>query len=177
MLLGVMWYGWARKDLELIENLRKYAEEHNLVMGQGDGSIDGFGRTILSPQLYSLLSALESKLSVGLDGVVFEDHLRALRLGLLDRVAGLTDGERAELAALADQAPRNALFQALAGRKAEAERLLLEQFPSDRLPTSADWCESYRYQRDQDTLEPCPAEGRTHPGVDFLFTSAVLTGM
>ncbi len=64
--------------------------------------------------------------------------------------------------------------------KSEALAMLLNEgfFPSDGLPTSANYCTDWLTQRDDDPKDwsPCPDEAKTHSGGEFLFAAALLLG-
>jgi len=54
---------------------------------------------------------------------------------------------------------------------------LLAMFPHDRLPTTADWCADYLWQRDNnENYRPCKPR-KVHFGTDFLMAAWVLRNM
>lgn len=117
----------------------------------------------------------------------FEAHLQVLH-GLLRALAlgGASQTDLDTFKAQADRQSRNALFQAvyhlyLDGDQEAAVAALADDglFPPGRLPTVADRCEEYLYQRDDDAEDPegdwrpCSGVGKPHSGTDLLFALAV----
>lgn len=189
-LLMVLAYGVAYEDVGLLQDVFSYGKDHRFVMGDGDAF-----RTVMRPSLQSLYARAIHKFG-GADfaerflppiefGVRedFEAHLQVVSILIQAKVDGaITDGALEILRAQAARQPENALFAAALSRfdgsvQARAQELLMHYWPNDRLPTSSDWCESWLTQRDFGTdWEPCPDQGKTHSGGDFLFAAAVLTG-
>lgn len=178
MLLGVMWYAYYHRDLELAENLWSYGRARHWIMGDGVRS-----RTQFSPSLVASLGQLIHVLggedhaeryllphfdAPGLIG--FEAHLQVLNILLRLRLYGKID-EVAEqrIKEQIAREPQNPLFQYAAGNTSEAINLLKRIFPAKRLPTSDDHCAPWLFQRDFGRhWEPC-ADGKTHSGGDLLF--------
>lgn len=138
----------------------------------------------------------------------FECHLLSLYIWLRARIHGGASAKEIEhLRDLVNKSPRNAIFSGLAakydnGNFTPAAEVLLDEslFPADRLPTSAERCTEYLWQRfetEEVTVEvenedgqfikvvqtqpnpdwlPCPEENKVHDGVDFLIAAALVLG-
>lgn len=189
MLLGLMVYSVHFHRLDILENLWTYGQDHNWKMGRGDD------RTVLTPASIGRLARAirylggadhPERLISDIPSVVpgFEGHLSLLGIMLDARTeGGVSPLDLQALRSLASQMPDNALAQALLhkytdGDQTTATRLLLETWPADRLPTSADWCEEWRVQRaDQDPgLQSCSTQAVTHTGGDLLFVASLILG-
>lgn len=181
------------KDLAWVNRYLAFA---NTNKGKICDAIDDFytvGRCMLTPTIWTLLYDAQTKLegeapaalkdsSDDAQPVDYEAHLQVLRILLRGRISGaITDGELASLKAQAERVPENALFQAayhrfLDGDQSAAYRLLLDEkhWPDAALPTSAQHCTDYLYQRDSAAdWAPCPEEGETFDGTDFVFAAYV----
>lgn len=114
----------------------------------------------------------------------FEAHLQMLKVWLSGQIYGaITESELAVAAGQAAREPNNALYQAIFHRFSDGDQsaaytLLFAQFPAGRLPSNdKDWCEEYKYQRDENDKDwwPCPGEPLSiHSGTDFSFTVHIL---
>lgn len=114
----------------------------------------------------------------------YQAHLTVLHAFLRGLVYGaLTDLEVKTIKSQVDRQPRNAFYQAVYhrftdGDQTTATRLLMDEsfFPADALPTSANYCTDYLWQRDDGTANwtPCPDEAKTHTGADWLVAAAVV---
>lgn len=188
MLLGLALYAWHFKDLDIVTGVINYGKEHKWTMGDGDPF-----RAIMRPTLIATYYDISRELgadpgdppkdaSLVPDG--FEAHLatvhallRALVLG------GASQSDLDAFKAQAERQPKNALFQAayhlyLDGDQKAAVEALADDvlFPPDRLPTVADRCEEYLYQRDDKPNDwgPCADKAaKPHSGTDLLFALAV----
>ena len=198
MLLGLALAIWKDRNLGAAERLLSYSEANNRVIGEAKDTETLLGRAFLSPAIEATYYELRYRLggensprrgyipdmSTGLTG--FQAHLQAL--GILLRGAiygGILDQDLSVLASLRRRQPDNALFQVLYagftnGDAQDAIDVLMNEtwFPNDRLPESSDRCESYLWQRDQnsDDWQPCPEKDEQHPPVDFMFVSELLLG-
>ena len=109
--------------------------------------------------------------------VGYKAQLQEIFLMLRDKVYQTNDLIANELRdKLAEQNPENPLMQAMAGNKDAAIDLLLNTWPADRLPTSSDWCSSWRLEQGPtgNGLKPCPDENKTHSGGDLLFVARLI---
>jgi hypothetical protein len=189
MLLGVFWYGWHFRDLDLLESTWQHLERNNFVAGEGERS-----RTQVNPVLLGTLAQLIHRLG-GPDRAVrltpavwapvdgYERHLQVMHV-MLRWEAGLESLVAAAAIKRAyEQDKQNVLFGAAYARIGGlspylAEKKLLESkwhFP-DRLATSSDRCEEWVTQRNPNDigLLPCPEQGRIHSPGDWLFAYRLL---
>lgn len=185
------------KDLAWLESFIAFGNERNWMVCDADDLVTKMSRCQITPGLVKLIYDARDYLrggSLALDGSHalvddFEAHLRVISYRIAGRVYGaLTDGELADLKALAKSEPNNGLFQAIYhkyddGKQGGTIALLEDEahWPVDRLPTSNEHCENYLYQRsymkgadvNSDWL-PCPDEGKTHEGTEFSLTVKIL---
>lgn len=139
-------------------------------------------------------SAIGTNLPDDRDG--FERHLAVLttmRNGLVE--GALNDNSLKQLEHAAAAQPRNALYQAayhlFGNGDQEAAFGALQDaalFPASALPTSANYCTDYLFQRDDDSAgrpdgkrpdwAPCGdgSEGAEGRGIDFIFAASVALG-
>lgn len=189
MLLGVYWFAWDQRRLDIAEELWQYGSDHNWKMGAGDT------RTILTPGMVGLLAKLIHALN-GADhperfytetqystDVGYQSHLTMLHI-LLDGElnSGITDKQLETLEKIARLNSENPLAQAALhvytdGNHESAASLILGTWPVDRLPTTKDWCEEWRTQRkDHDSgFQPCSGNS-SHSGGDLLFVLRIIRG-
>jgi hypothetical protein len=197
MLLGLSLALWQKDDRAAVNRLLHYSQKNKGILG---GAIDGeelAGAATMSPSLLSLYSELDYLLSgrtspnrgyfpeLGKTFAGFEAHLMALRLIMKSSLyGGLIDTDFDLIARKTSEQPQNGLFQAIhhsftdGDGRAAADILLNEgYFPANDLPGSAQRCELYLWQRDQDTKDwlPCASESKTFPAVDFFWVYALLT--
>lgn len=193
-LLGLFWGAHTTRDLALLERVWAYGSSRTWFMGDDDA---GGVHTLLKPRQVALLAAVIHKLG-GKDHVErryhapgyaqcqgYECALQVYEITLRGEVeGGLTNAERGALKQAADRQRENPLTQAAYhlytdGEQSIARDLLLRlpRYPADHLPASADVCDPWPVQRDDDdaSLSPCPSEHRTHSGGDFLFTYRLIT--
>jgi hypothetical protein len=189
MLLGVLWWAWRERQLAVAEELLAAALRDDLVVGEWDGSVEGFSRVVVTPGLLGTMAQVVYALG-GSDVAVrhvpistipvprgYQRHLHALHLRLRHEAGDeISDSAKETLRTYEKEDPNNPLFPAVLGDAPRVSFLLTKLWPSDRLPTSEDWCESWRIQRADDdlSLNPCQ-EGKTHSGADFLFVYSLLT--
>lgn len=178
MLVGLAWYCYVNKRLDLSESVIKYALSHKLIMGEGTPT-----RTLMTPGLLStyawisyrlggpsrwLLRYIPQSESKGLVG--FQAHLSVLHILLRNKLTG-KDKYKDVLLKHAQREPNNALFQFAAGYKDAAKVLLANEkfWPANRLPTAKDRSTQWLFQRDYGPdWEPEDSE-KKHSGGDFLF--------
>lgn len=183
MLMMLFPYLYATGNQQNLKEIYNYGKANGWVMGRGLLS-----RTVMTPPMIFTLQRMigfnpseipNSSKEIAKAG--YEKHLDAIDLLLKGMIGdGLNDTQYEEIRKYADDNPRNALFVALYrkykdGNQQQAIDILLDEslFPSDRLPTSADRCEEYLWQRDNGTdWQPCD-QNKTHDGVDFLMAAYV----
>lgn len=194
-LLGLMLYSWKLKRHDHIQGLIAYGEANGWFMGDAIDAKTRISRTLMTPALIDLLYLIQNRLALQEpeDGEAdaffinkgYQAHLDVIRILLEGSVKGtITATQGSILKAHADREPSNALFLAAAARygKAgpeQAANILLDSshFPNSRLPSKAEHCEPYLFQRDQGTdWEPCGAETELHDGVDLVVAAAILDG-
>lgn len=198
MILGLSVALWQVGDRDSAEEILAYAAANQGYMGEAISQDERVSRTLMTPQLSGLLYEISYRLGgpdSDLRGYIpdftssltgFEAHLQALRVMLRGALyKGLVSDDVRIMAAQLAKNPNNALFEAVhaaftdGDMNAAADVLLTEKyFPAARLPRSSDRCEMYLWQRDEGTSDwlPCPNEGETHPGVDFLFVAQYVLG-
>lgn len=195
MLLGLMFYAWKTKNKAHVDGLVAYGEAHSWFMGDAVDYKTQVSRTLMTPQLIDLLYMIQSRLALQepdpetADAFYvsrgYQAHLDVIRILLEGSVKGTVSGTQAMiLKAQADREPENALFMAAAARYGKTEpqyaaNILLDSshFPNSRLPSKAEHCEPYLFQRDKGAdWEPCGAETELHDGVEFVVAAAVLDG-
>lgn len=186
MLLGLMWYAWAHRDLQILEDLYQYGEEHNWVMGAGDPARTGLRtlRGTLAAAIHKLGGPHRPAAELITDPQLvpktgYEAHLQILSILLRGEIYGeIPQRHLFIISALAKNSPDSPIMQAAAARwlgGKYVERFLAAArnqtyFPTDRLPTSADRCIDWAtQQKNPADWAPCPEEGREHSGGDLLF--------
>jgi hypothetical protein len=180
MLLAYIAY---TDDHDAATRFKNYGNMHAWIIGRGPIS-----RTLMTPPIISIVhkmsGAFEGKPTAPYKQETsrgYEDHLDAV-WALLNAMVydGMPKNLLEKVTDHASDQPRNALFSAIknrwtTGNQADVIGILLDEtiFPKDRLPTSKERCEEYLWQRDQagDDWRPCPSEGKTHDGVDFLIAA------
>jgi hypothetical protein len=120
----------------------------------------------------------------GFGNTGFEAHLQVLSILLRSRVVGVSGSITGVVRYQAERSSRNAFFCAAAAvfganDGSRCVDLLLDgrTWPSDRLPTKADHCEAWLYQRDEgDGWDGCEGEGPITGG-GFLFSADLLLSL
>jgi hypothetical protein len=192
MLLGLLWYVWENKRLDLAEELFRYGERHKWVMGEGD-----ITRTVFTPGLQSTLAELIFRLG-GSDKKLyrklpqayahnddFAAHLDLLHILLRADMTGKINSDALEVVKYQfERVPMNPLFSYAYHRyvdqdQTETQNILLNEalFPDDRVPTTHDRCGPWLQQRDLGrSWEPCDLDEKavTHSGGDYLFIANLL---
>jgi hypothetical protein len=189
MHLGLFWYIWHWRRLDIAEQVWAYGESHGWKMG-----IVGDTRLILSPGLIGLLGRIIHELG-GADHAQryyrekfystelgYQSHLTTLHILLDGEVSGnITDRQLSMLREIAEMNPTNPLSQAsyhkyTDGEMSGATDLLLNLFPVDRLPDGRDWRHGWFLEKDlRKESEWGSGDPREqHSGGDFLFTARVI---
>jgi len=193
MYLGWTFERYLAGDVKALERVLKRATDEKLIMCRGDLS-----RTVMSPELlytihraYRALGGTEGlpdplpapPAALDLTTLAFTDHLEAVHTWFKSVVEG--GASPAALETFTDLArghPQNALFVGLLrrygdGDQARTHGLILDRCPVDRLPTTADHCEPYLWQRTYGVdWQPCPARVKPGHGVDCAIAAAVALG-
>lgn len=176
-------YLYLKGDRQNLQEIYDYGKENGWIMGRGYIS-----RTLMTPaMIWTLQRMLNLNYQVNPNSsektakAGFEKHLDAISLFTKALIGdGLDPIQYEQIRKYSEENPKNALFVALYrkyrdGNQAQAIEILLDEslFPSDRLPTSADRCEEYLWQRDDGAdWQPCD-QGKVHDGTDFLFAAYV----
>lgn len=189
--LGLLF--WLERDLKSVERIVRYGETHDWVMGRGADEKWPVGFRALYYDLRYRLGGADHPLRRAIDrspaslGKGFRAHVEGNQILLKTMMAGYaTDAEKAALNQAAASEPRNAFLQALAYRIGGnpiklvlAPLMDVSLFPEGRLPSVAERCEEYLFQRgaEGDDWKPCPGKGkRPHSGTDFLWVHYLLEG-
>ena len=197
MILGLLTYIWHARDLQMIEDLIDYGEEHGFKMNSQD---ETDGANIMTPDIISTMYEIRYRLG-GSDSVArlfaqswwvggqrgFLAHLQVLHIFLRGLVTGsVSNGELSLLEEHATSNPNNALFNSVYHRFSDGNQInaissLLNEkwFPNSTLPTDANYCEGvYLFQRDEGTSDWEPCTGNTtKPGIELEFSAAVVLGI
>lgn len=190
MFIGLLWYIWKNKRLDLAQDLFSYGKDHNWIMGEGD-----LGATLFPPGLQATLADIiyalggenhnvyRSYPQIYSQNIGFASHLDVLHITLRGSVNGsISDKELSILNYNYLRVKQNPMFsyswhKYSDGNQNETIQDLSNEalFPKDRLPTSADRCEPWLNQRDPGRdWQPCPDEGKTHSGGDFMFPAGLI---
>lgn len=201
MVIGFMYCALSSAEgREIMQRLVNFGQENNWDMCAGAEGYDidivlRFSRCVMTPSMVATIYRVASKVGVPCEAVCqvskllpynmpsnvsgFTRHLAFLRVGLEATVSGKIDADTlATMRRHAEAEPRNALYQAMYSRFLDGDQLVAMSilrrtkiFPSDSLPTTANYCTEYLYQRDESPAdwEPCPDQVREHPGIDYLF--------
>lgn len=178
MLLGLAWYAYSNKRLDISEGVIKYAISHWLIMGKGTPT-----RTFMTPGLLStyawisyrlggpsrlLLRYIPQSESRGLTG--FQAHLSVLHILLRNKLTGKRKYTNI-LDCHAKRQINNPLFQFAAGYVDAAKVLLGNEnwWPEGRLPTAKDRYSDWLPQRDYGSDWEPSNGNKVYSGGDFLF--------
>jgi hypothetical protein len=203
MFLGLFNWIWDRQDLGKAQDIASYGRNASPPWFMGDG-MNFFVRestTAFRPSFLGTFFELVYQLG-GEDNLArkypytpssrvngFQLHLMVLHTLFRGQImGGISDFELEKLEEASNKQPENAFYSAAYhyfkdGDQTHATNLLLDEslWPADRLPTSAERCSDYIYQRDYDRDEPggdwapCPEENRTFPGTGLMFTFKVIS--
>lgn len=181
MLLGVIWWATVNKDLGMLERMWEYGSSNAWVMGNNVHTVMNFNMiTLLAKAIYKLGGKdhlpRRSYLVFG-DCEGYVCHLSALQIALVGEIEGSIRGSHADyIINISDRNPGNILFQALRAKYVDHNfikvyALISSKYPTDRLPNTSDWCESWPVQREDtdSNLRPCRME-KIHSGGELLFT-------
>lgn len=190
MFMGLFSYMLHFHRLDLAEDLWNYGVDHAWKMGEE--RLEPNTRTVFTPATISLLAGIIHALG-GQDHPErflptvyntepgYVSHLTLLQIWLQGQLHdGLTDEELDTLRTIRGHMNLNPLVHALIhkytdGNQTEATRLLLNIWPQNRLPTTADWSEEWRLQRSDTDPGLLPGMGDApHSGGDLLFPAAIV---
>lgn len=192
----------VKPEPELIESIVEWLESSNSQMcTEATDEITRISKCVMPPATFnrwkdildsaegqSLTELQDSNDAIGVPKD-FQAHLRVLSiLGEGELYGGISDISLKQLASQASREDQNALYEGAEalytdGDMSRAADLWLKYCPLDRLPTTADYCTDYLFQRDykrdgsvnKDWL-PCDEKKgvRPHPGVDCAFAAWVI---
>jgi hypothetical protein len=194
MFLGIYFYIWRHKRLDLAEEILKYGIENDWVMGQGE-----FSRTFFSPNMRATLAEIIFQLG-GPNHLVYRSlpvsfsenegfgaHLTMLHIMLRGELLGSLTSSQFEIVRYnyTRTSGKNAFYSYIyhkysSGDFTEVIEVLMDSsiFPSDRLPSTSDFCADWKWQRDPGTMhwQPCDKYHPVHEwsGADFLFVAKLV---
>ena len=187
MLIGLAWYAWHNKRLDISEQVIKYALKNWGFMGCAVDITTLWGRCQIMPALFSTFCWISYRLGgpsrawarwipadVGGRVTDYQAHLQVLHILLRQQLSGkITKTEQSSLNYQASRQPDNPLFLYAVGRYIEAmEKLATESlWPSDRLPRKSDRKTEWIPMRDQgsDWEGAITRDLKVYSGGDFLF--------
>jgi hypothetical protein len=194
MFAGLLVYLSGRGDKASAKRITSYGNAHSWVMGSAKDNTTLLSKCLLSPGLISDFSHLaglnlteehSSDDSIGVQSG-YLGHLDVLHLiSSASLYSGLSGPQLSLAKAYCAHSPRNSLYCGVSARFNDGDfsaalPTLLDSslFPEDRLPSSADRCTDYLWQREDTAADwnACPNEGKTHSGVDFLIAAKVILG-
>lgn len=186
MLLGLAYYAWYNKRLDISESVINYALSHWGFMGEGDLS-----RINIMPSLFATYCWISYKLGgpsrawarwipndFGAKTQGFQAHLQVLHILLRKDLTGkISEKDEKILKYHWKREPYNPLFRIAVKDYMGALNILSDErfWPSDRLPTELDRKSQWLPERDfgDDWLgikgEGTGYKAKVHSGGDFLF--------
>lgn len=190
--IGVLWWMWRGKRLAEAEELFEYGKSHSWIMGEGDVS-----RIYFTPGLQATLAELIYRLGgknhwlyrsipqVYSKNVNYAAHLDMLHILLRGEMRGYLDyGSESIIQYNYYRVSANPFFSYIYhhyfdGNHSGTVWALLNpiMFPTERLPTTHDYCDAWITQRDGGAdWQPCglASPPKTHSGGDFIFTAGLL---
>jgi hypothetical protein len=196
MIMGLASALWKTEDGPAVQRILAYSARNRGILGQAKDSSELLGRATMSPSLLSILSEIDYRTTgtnspsrgyfpeFGRNLRGFEAHLQVLSILLKASLyGGILRTDFKVIETLYKREPRNALFSAVYhgfidgdGREAAQALSDLRYFPAGALPSSAERCEPYLWQRVQDSSDwlPCPQKRETFAAVDFFVVYALL---
>jgi len=191
MLLGVLWYAYAKKDIGVVEDLFNFAKGHGFKIGDGDPA-----RVYLTPNMKKLCTDIVDNLGgrndrffrqipmvfpSGLKG--YEAHLQILIILLKLHMDGHVSKTMADrIHEHAERNEFNSLFQLARalitdGNLYKCTELLigLSQFPSDHLPDNTCRSTEYLWEREHDAdWYGSDLHQETYSGSDLIFAAGLI---
>ena len=193
MIIGLILYAYHFERRDILEQLYDYGDSNNWIMGRDKWL--GNNRTVMTPNVVGLLaralyalggeSLQERHYPVSYSTQAgYVSHLTLMQIYLEARIRGsMTAYEMDTLMEIAGHMNNNPLLWALrskysSGDQSVASHYLQSIWPTERLPTSQDWCAPWRTQRSSgdSSFVPCPKEVKVHSGGDFMFAAAIVVG-
>lgn len=192
MLMGLAWYAWKNKCLDISEQVVKYALKHNFIMGKSVSKQNLFAKCMITPGLLATYAEISYRLggpnrwwlrwipqieSKSVKG--FQAHLCMLHCILRKELTGKLP-KRIEDVVLyhAQRESKNPLFQYAIENYTSAIAVLLDSklWPDEALPTRSDRKEAWLLQRDYglDWQPTADNPTKVHSGGDFLFVSSLI---
>ena len=194
MLIGLAWYAYFNRRLDISEGIIKHALSHWCIMGEAKTLKDKFGACLLTPGLLATYAEISYRLGgpnrwwlryfpqyESSSVVDFQAHLSVLHI-YLRKLMGVKIGWMARrcLKSQYKRQPHNALFALANDDKFSAAQLLDVEmwWPTNRLPSTAGRGEMWLHQRDYGkdwkpnlTINP----PKVFSGADLLFAYWLLT--
>lgn len=198
MYVGLSAYLVHTKDSNALHRTIDFGERRSWVVGEAKDAATLASKCFITPSLQEMLKQSLRFLGAGIvEGPNSSDAVLPVSTGFrahLDVLAILVRGKtlghisQLDLNTLKDQAkrsPRNALFLAAKARYddgdfALARAILLDPalFPEKELPTNANYCTTYLWQRDDDPSDWAPCgDAHTWDGTDYVFAAAITEGL
>lgn len=191
MLIGLLWWIWRNKDLELAKELYAHFKKNNYVMGLGDPSrllvMSGLEGTLaeiifrLGGKNHFLARRQKQSWPKNLSG--YEEHLLVLHALLLGEVQG---GLQSKASDALEHYGKDSCFAVskfayalyfTGNLNPAAECLLDERFwPSDRLPTNKDRSADWLHTQDnpKDYQPSTDSDVREFAGADLVFYGSLI---
>jgi hypothetical protein len=186
MLLGLAYYCYFNKRLDISEQIIKHALTHFGFMGKG-----ALSRINIMPSLLGTFVWISYKLGgpsrpllraiptlASKDVGDYQAHLAVLHALLRDKITGTTSKSHQKVySTQANRNPENGLFQYAAGNIDKVYTILNNKnyFPEDRLPNRLDRSSPHLWERDygKDYL---PGDySKNYPAADYLFLYWLVT--
>ena len=192
MLLGLAWYCYHNKRLDISEQVIKYAMHNFMIMGKAKNLKVKLGRCLMSPALLATFAWVSYKLGgpsrwwlrwipvqiSNPKSIGFQAHLQVLHILLRKGLSGKKSriGEKT-LRWQHNRQMKNPLFAYAAGETEQAMNMLLNRhlWPSVKLPRSENRKPSWLMERDESEWVYSNV-GHEHTGGDFLFVAGLLLG-
>lgn len=194
MLLGLAWYSWYNKRLDISEQVIKYALSHFGIMGKAVNTKTLLSRCFIGPGLLSTFAWISYRLGgpsrawlrwipadYGHNLRGFQAHLQVLHILLRAKLScKMSESDRRKLKNHASRQKRNPLFQYAVGNNNQAIFWLLNEqwWPETDLPSRKDRKSQWLPMRDDgpDWAGTTDNPDHKHSGGDFLFVAGLVLG-
>lgn len=192
MLIGLAFYCYYNKRLDISEQIIKYALSHYGIMGKANNKITLLSRCFIGPGLLATFAWISFRLGgpsrswlrwIPADtGPIVKDyqaHLQVLHILLRARLSHyMSKRDRRVLKEQLKRQPNNPLFLYANDHKDLAARMLLDQtlWPPFSLPTKGNRKTQWIPMRDEgkDWMPDLSDSKHIHSGGDFLFNAALI---